>query len=64
MRALLNFFGSFEMFSDGQYHMAELIAIKKNFTLRVDHGVVHSIITEGARDFLHLTRKSLHSFRR
>lgn len=46
---------SFEMVSDGKYHMAELIAIKKNFTLRVDRGLARSIINEGARDFLHLT---------
>jgi slit protein 2 len=43
------------MVSDGKYHMAELIAIKKNFTLRVDRGLARSIINEGARDFLHLT---------
>ncbi|GFG30556.1 hypothetical protein Cfor_10839, partial [Coptotermes formosanus] len=53
--ASVTFFHSFEMVSDGKYHMAELIAIKKNFTLRVDRGLARSIINEGARDFLHLT---------
>ena len=55
MRGSATFFHSFEMVSDGKYHMAELIAIKKNFTLRVDRGLARSIINEGARDFLHLT---------
>jgi slit protein 2 len=55
MRALLHFFGSFDMVSDGQYHMAELVAVKKNFTLCVDRGLARSIINKGARDFLHLT---------
>lgn len=43
------------MVSDGQYHVAELIAIKKNFTLRVDRGLARSIINEGSKDFLRLT---------
>ncbi|KOB65069.1 Uncharacterized protein OBRU01_23274 [Operophtera brumata] len=38
---------SFEMVSDGNYHKAELLAIKKNFTLRVDDGPARSIINEG-----------------
>ncbi|KAJ8952957.1 hypothetical protein NQ318_006574 [Aromia moschata] len=46
---------SFEMVSDGQYHVAELIAIKKNFTLRVDRGLARSIINEGSKDYLRLT---------
>ncbi|KAF7280648.1 hypothetical protein GWI33_005616 [Rhynchophorus ferrugineus] len=45
---------SFEMVSDGQYHIAELIAIKKNFTLRVDHGLARSIINDGPKDYLKL----------
>lgn len=43
------------MVSDGQYHVAELIAIKKNFTLRVDRGLARSIINEGSKDFLRLS---------
>ncbi|KAK5650601.1 hypothetical protein RI129_001630 [Pyrocoelia pectoralis] len=46
---------SFEMVSDGQYHIAELIAIKKNFTLRVDRGLARSIINEGSKDYLKLS---------
>ncbi|KAK7794524.1 hypothetical protein R5R35_011286 [Gryllus longicercus] len=46
---------SFEMVSDGKYHVAELIAIKKNFTLRVDHGQARSMINEGKHDYLRLT---------
>ncbi|KAF4517658.1 hypothetical protein B566_EDAN002890 [Ephemera danica] len=46
---------SFEQVSDGQYHTAELLAIKKNFTLRVDNGRARSIINEGEREFLRLT---------
>ncbi|XP_049820372.1 protein slit isoform X3 [Aethina tumida] len=45
---------SFEMVADGQYHIAELIAIKKNFTLRVDRGLARSIINDGSKDFLRL----------
>ncbi|KAJ8984694.1 hypothetical protein NQ317_004953, partial [Molorchus minor] len=44
-----------EMVSDGQYHVAELLAVKKNFTLRVDRGLARSIINEGAKDYLRLT---------
>jgi slit protein 2 len=55
MRASVTFFHSFEMVSDGKYHLVELIAIKKNFTLRIDRGRARSIINDGARDFLHLT---------
>lgn len=43
------------MVSDGQYHVAELLAIKKNFTLRVDRGLARSIINEGSNDYLRLT---------
>ncbi|GAB0095464.1 protein slit [Sergentomyia squamirostris] len=46
---------SFEMVSDGRYHMVELLAIKKNFTLRVNRGLARSIINEGAKDFLKLS---------
>ncbi|XP_044585787.1 protein slit isoform X1 [Cotesia glomerata] len=45
---------SYEMVSDGKPHMAELIAIKKNFTLRVDRGLARSIINEGTREYLKL----------
>lgn len=43
------------MVADGQYHTAELLAIKKNFTLRVDRGLARSIINEGSKDFLRLS---------
>jgi slit protein 2 len=42
------------MVSDGIYHVVELIAIKKNFTLRVDRGPARSIINEGTKDYLRL----------
>ncbi|CAG9789758.1 unnamed protein product [Diatraea saccharalis] len=45
---------SFEMVSDGNYHKAELLAIKKNFTLRVDDGPARSIINEGSKEYLRL----------
>ncbi|KAJ0170078.1 hypothetical protein K1T71_014684 [Dendrolimus kikuchii] len=47
---------SFEMVSDGNYHKAELIAFKKNFTLRVDDGPARSIINEGNKEYLRLDR--------
>ncbi|XP_057665442.1 protein slit isoform X5 [Diorhabda carinulata] len=46
---------SFETVSDGEYHVAELIAIKKNFTLRVDRGLARSIINEGSKEYLRLS---------
>ena len=46
---------SYEMVSDGKPHMAELIAIKKNFTMRVDKGTARSIINEGPKEYLKLT---------
>ncbi|XP_028156875.1 protein slit [Ostrinia furnacalis] len=45
---------SFEMVSDGNYHKAELLAVKKNFTLRVDDGPARSIINEGSKEYLRL----------
>ncbi|CAG4957394.1 unnamed protein product [Parnassius apollo] len=47
---------SFEMVSDGSYHKAELLAVKKNFTLRVDDGPARSIINEGSKEYLRLER--------
>lgn len=38
-----------------RYHMVELLAIKKNFTLRVDRGLARSIINEGSKEYLKLT---------
>ncbi|XP_046430500.1 protein slit isoform X1 [Neodiprion pinetum] len=46
---------SYEMVSDGKPHKAELLAIKKNFTMSVDSGTARSIINEGPRDYLKLT---------
>lgn len=43
------------MVSDGLYHLVELLAIKKNFTLRVDRGLARSIINEGSKDYLRLS---------
>lgn len=48
-------FCSFEMVSDGKYHTVELLAIKKNFTLRVDRGLARSIINEGTQEYLRLS---------
>ena len=48
---------SYEMVSDGKPHMAELLAIKKNFTMRVDRGTARSIINEGPREYLKLTTR-------
>ncbi|XP_038221129.1 protein slit isoform X1 [Zerene cesonia] len=47
---------SFEMVSDGAYHKAELLALSKNFTLRVDDGPARSIINEGSKEYLRLER--------
>lgn len=45
---------SFEMVADGKYHVVELLAIRKNFTLRVDRGLARSIINEGSKEYLKL----------
>lgn len=37
-----------------RYHMVELLANKKNFTLRVDRGQARSIINEGTKEYLKL----------
>ena len=46
---------SFETLSDGKPHMAELIAIKKNFTMRIDGGQARYIINDGPKDYLKLS---------
>lgn len=43
---------SYELLSDGRYHKVELLAINKNFTLRVDGGIARSIVNEGENDYL------------
>ncbi|XP_032672289.1 protein slit isoform X1 [Odontomachus brunneus] len=45
---------SYEMVADGKSHMAELLAIKKNFTMRVDRGLARSIINDGPKEYLKL----------
>ncbi|XP_058798231.1 protein slit isoform X2 [Phymastichus coffea] len=47
---------SYEQVSDGKPHMAELLAIKKNFTMRIDRGPARSIINDGPKDYLKLTK--------
>ena len=34
---------SYELVADGNYHTVEILALKKNFTLRVDGGLARSI---------------------
>lgn len=46
---------SYEMIADGEEHRVELLAIKKNFTMRVDGGKARSIINDGEKDMLKLT---------
>ncbi|CAG7785709.1 unnamed protein product [Allacma fusca] len=46
---------SYEMVADGEEHTVELLAIKKNFTMRVDGGKARSIINDGDKDSLKLT---------
>ena len=43
---------SYELVSDDRPHRVEILAVGKNFTLRVDGGQARSIINEGQRDFL------------
>uniref|UniRef100_A0ABD2X9L2 Protein slit n=1 Tax=Trichogramma kaykai TaxID=54128 RepID=A0ABD2X9L2_9HYME len=45
---------SYEQVSDGKPHMAELLAVKKNFTMRIDGGPARSIINDGPKDYLKL----------
>lgn len=43
------------MIADGEEHTIELLAIKKNFTMRVNGGKARSIINDGEKDTLKLT---------
>lgn len=36
---------SYELLADGHYHTVELLAVKKNFTLRVDNGLARYLPT-------------------
>ena len=38
--------------ADGEYHHVEILAVKKNFTLKVDGGLARSIINEGKNEYL------------
>ena len=38
--------------ADGEYHHMEILAVKKNFTLKVDGGLARSIINEGKNEYL------------
>lgn len=42
------------MIADGEEHTIELLAVKKNFTMRVDGGKARSIINDGEKDSLKL----------
>ena len=44
---------SYELLSDGEYHMVEMLAVKKKFTLRVDGGLARSIVNEGENESIH-----------
>ncbi|XP_023210446.1 protein slit-like [Centruroides sculpturatus] len=46
---------SYETVSDGEYHTVELLARKKNFTMRVDKGMSRTIVNEGAREYLEVS---------
>ncbi len=39
-----------------RFHRIELLAVKKNFTLRVDGGLARSIVNEGKNEFLDVRR--------
>ncbi|CAG0888765.1 unnamed protein product [Cyprideis torosa] len=43
---------SYEKVSDGEAHKVELLAVQRNFTLRVDGGVPRTIINDGEREYL------------
>lgn len=45
---------SFEQIADGNFHKVELLAQKKNFTLRINGGISRSIINEGEKEYLEL----------
>ncbi|KAI2811133.1 Slit 2 protein [Blomia tropicalis] len=50
---------SYETVSDGTYHQVQFELIRKNFTMRVDHGVPRTIINEGVREYLEIQNSSL-----
>ena len=43
---------SYELIGDGNEHTVELLAAKKNFTLRVDGGIARSVVNDGQRSSL------------
>lgn len=51
---------SYELVSDGKFHRIEILAVKKNFTLRVDNGLARSIVNEGKNEFLKNGRNPLY----
>ena len=51
---------SYELLADGHYHTVELLAVKKNFTLRVDNGLARSIVNDGENEYLSVGRTPLY----
>lgn len=46
---------SYEMVNDGIWHTVELLTIKQNFTLRIDHGTARFIVNDGTNEYLQTT---------
>lgn len=43
------------MVNDGLWHTIELLTVKQNFTLRIDHGTARFIVNNGVNEYLQTT---------
>jgi slit protein 2 len=46
---------SYEKVADGQVHRLELLAVKQNFTLKVDNGLARTIVNNGDKEYLEVS---------
>lgn len=46
---------SYEVVNDGLWHTVELLTVKQNFTLRIDHGTARFIVNDGPNEYLQTT---------
>lgn len=43
---------SYEVVNDGAWHTVELLTLKQNFTMRIDHNVARYIVNDGSNEYL------------
>ncbi|CAL4126380.1 unnamed protein product, partial [Meganyctiphanes norvegica] len=45
---------SYEVVNDGKWHTVELVTVKQNFTMRIDHGTTRTILNDGPNEYLNV----------